>query len=267
MKAAIISDVHGNSPALEAVLSDIDVAGTPKLYVLGDVANGFNPKRCLELLYNRIDCQCIKGNAEHYFCTQDFSKYTRTKDHKFKWKVKKGARVRAEIGLELFVFMCSWPEFLHKGDAYFLHDSPWDRRLVQVEGSDLLPEFRDFAYHGRGALPWMDSEEMQEADSFIEEHQVRALFCGHTHIPFIQKLESGIMVNTGSVGMPLDQDSRASWIAWQDDDQFDIRRVEYDVDHSVRLYVSNTVGLDTSKKSVELFRRTLLEGLHRNDLS
>jgi predicted phosphodiesterase len=266
MKAAIISDIHGNSPALEAVLADIDKGKSEQLYVLGDTAVGVDPKRCLALLNERSNCRCIKGNLEHYICVQDYSRYTRTKDHRFERKVQLGSQVRAEVGPELFGFVCGWPDYLHEGNAYFLHDSPWDRRMAESEGVDLPPDLRDFAYHGRGAHPGMESKDSQEAEDFIRDYQVRTLFCGHTHFPFIHRLKSGSMVNCGSVGQPLDKDPRASWIAWESEEHFVIHRVEYDIEKTVRLLVAGSGDSVADKAWTDLFRRALLVGDHPNEL-
>ena len=259
MKAAIISDIHGNSPALEAVLGDINTAKPEKLYVLGDVAHGVDPKSCLVLLYERNNCRCIKGNIEHYICTQDYSRYTRLRDHEFEGKLRLSAQVRAEIGPHLFAFVCGWPDYLHESDAYFLHDSPRDRRLVQEEGADLPRDLRDFAYHGRGVHRKMSEDDAQEIDVFLQINRVLTLFCGHTHVPFIRKLSHGTLVNCGSVGQPFGGDPRAAWIAQEDDGSCSIRRVEYDIEKTVALQRG-------SEEEVRLFRLGLKLGDHPNEI-
>ena len=136
--------------------------------------------------------------------------------------------------------------------------------MVEVEGADLPPELREFAYHARGAHPSMDSHDAQAADDFLREHQVRILFCGHTHVPFIKKLQSGRLVNCGSVGQPLDKDPRASWIEWESEEHFVIHRVEFDIEKAVRLLAANTGGLNND--GVVLYKRALLAGEHPNEL-
>ena len=65
---AILSDCHGNSPALHAVLEDVDRRGFRNILFLGDAVNGVDPAACLELLRER-EVRCIRGNAEECVCT------------------------------------------------------------------------------------------------------------------------------------------------------------------------------------------------------
>lgn len=140
-----------------------------------------------------------------------------------------------------------------------MHGAPWDRRLAQEAGSDLPPELRDFAYHGRGVYPEMSEEEAREIDEFLRGNRVSTLFCGHTHLPFIRELSHDRLVNCGSVGQPFGRDPRAVWIAWEDDGSCSIHRVEYDIEKTVALHR----GLE---EEVRLFRLGLELGDHPNEI-
>lgn len=260
MKAAIISDIHGNSPALEAVLDSIGKEIPETIYVLGDVAHGVDLKRCLQLIYDLPNRRCIKGNVEQYICVQDLSGWNRPKDGSYRFGIEWKRRVMESAGRELFDFVCAWPDFLCENDVYFMHDAPWDRRLAQEQGPDLPPELRELAYHGGGVLPQMSEEDAQEIDNFLRENRVSTLFCGHTHLPFVRELPHGRVVNCGSVGQPFGRDPRAVWVAWQDDGSCAIRRVQYDIEKTVALHRG-------SAEQVRLFRLGLELGDHPNEIT
>jgi predicted phosphodiesterase len=66
MRIAVLADVHGNAPALRAVLAEIDEAGVDAIVVAGDVVGGPQPREALELLVVRPEpVTWIAGNAEH----------------------------------------------------------------------------------------------------------------------------------------------------------------------------------------------------------
>ena len=74
--SAFFSDVHGNVPALQAVLADIEAAGCSRVFFLGDLINGVDPHGCVQLLRTwsatrSISLTCLKGNAEAYLTTPD----------------------------------------------------------------------------------------------------------------------------------------------------------------------------------------------------
>ena len=75
-QVALLSDVHGNSPALQAVLNDIRSQGCTKVFMLGDIINGVDPHGCIQLLQewcetNAAELTCLKGNGEEYLLTPD----------------------------------------------------------------------------------------------------------------------------------------------------------------------------------------------------
>lgn len=75
-KIALLSDIHGNSPALQAVLADMQNQGCTQVFMLGDIINGVDPHGCIQLLRewcakNNAELTCIKGNGEEYLLTPD----------------------------------------------------------------------------------------------------------------------------------------------------------------------------------------------------
>ena len=67
MKAAIISDIHGNTPALIATLAAIDNYGPDLIYVLGDVVQGVDERGALLLLLDRANTRFLQGNVDYRF--------------------------------------------------------------------------------------------------------------------------------------------------------------------------------------------------------
>lgn len=68
MKIAIFSDIHGNLPALEAIIDDMKISNIESIYCLGDtIGIGPYPKECLDLIRNNKSINCILGNHEDYY--------------------------------------------------------------------------------------------------------------------------------------------------------------------------------------------------------
>ena len=75
-RVALLSDIHGNSPALKAVLEDIRDQGCSQVFMLGDLINGVDPHGCVQILREwkeagDIELTCLKGNGEAYLLTPD----------------------------------------------------------------------------------------------------------------------------------------------------------------------------------------------------
>ena len=74
IRTAVLSDIHGNSPALQTVLADVDREGCARLFFLGDIVNGADPHGCIALLraWDQRDgreLNCIQGNTEAFTLT------------------------------------------------------------------------------------------------------------------------------------------------------------------------------------------------------
>jgi hypothetical protein len=72
---ALISDIHGNAPALQAVLDDIHQCACQQIFVLGDIINGIDPSQCVDLLLAQPHLTGLKGNAEWYILTPDLAAF------------------------------------------------------------------------------------------------------------------------------------------------------------------------------------------------
>jgi predicted phosphodiesterase len=196
---ALLYDVHGNLPALEAVLADAGDAG--EFLLGGDYATaGAWPRETVERLRELDNATWIRGNADRWLVDR----------HDAPAPIDGiAARTADLLGEELAAELAELPETAEIGDTFYCHASP---------GSDM---------QSFGAEPGpLDSESLKGVSA------KRVVF-GHTHVQFQRTDSSGIeLLNPGSVGMPWDGDHRAAY-AVIDGDRVECRRVEYDWEASV----------------------------------
>ncbi len=223
MKLAVFSDIHGNMPALTAVLEDIRHFNPDVVVMNGDlVSRGPCSLDCLRLLQNDWpDMKLLTGNHETYVlrCVDEPANPdspTLDIDRFAEWAMRQlGGAVE-----EIRHWSDHWDQTDLAGGASFhiTHGS----RLGNRDGiSDRTPEE---ALHAK-----------------LGEH--RDLFVGsHTHRPLVKWFDERLVVNTGSVGQPMDGDPRASYGRfWLDgsDWKVEIRRVDYDKAQAERDFVDS----------------------------
>ncbi len=202
MRLAVLSDPHGNLPALEAVLGEVDHARPDAIWAAGDLV-GYNPwpNEVLSLLKDR-HVRAIRGNHDRAALSGNTIGFNDLAAAAIRWTriVLTPASVGYLKGLEDRMRVET-----AEGPIAMYHGSPRD----------------DDEY----VWPWAASEE------FVTVARARIVILGHTHIPMAFAFRSGLLVNPGSVGQPRDHDPRASW-ALLDTDRptFEIHRVRYDVE-------------------------------------
>jgi diadenosine tetraphosphatase ApaH/serine/threonine PP2A family protein phosphatase len=200
---AILYDVHGNRPALEAVLEDANGAGADRFLLGGDYsAFGAWPVQCVELLRELGDrATWIRGNWERWQANPGALPDSPVTQGAARW-------VCDQLGPELVADLAALPAQAIVGDTLFVHGSP----LSDIEpfGPEPDPESDDQAL--AGVL------------------QQRVVF-GHSHLQFSRRTPGGVeLVNPGSVGEPWDGDVRAAYALLDDDTTIMLRRVAYDVE-------------------------------------
>ncbi|AYA77595.1 YfcE family phosphodiesterase [Bacillus sp. Y1] len=218
MKLAFISDIHGNAIALDAVLEDIKEKHVDKVFVLGDICyRGPEPQRALDLV-RELDCEVIKGNADEW--------------------VVRGVQ-RGEVpdhALELMNKERDWiVSNLSHESVNYLRELP-SQLNFEVEG------VRIYAFHATpdslfDVVPPDVSDDKiieklitQEADLYIY---------AHIHKPYIRFISGKCIVNIGSVGLPFDGVSKASYCIVEinkDSIQTSNVRVSYDLQKVVDQY-------------------------------
>jgi predicted phosphodiesterase len=195
---ALIYDVHGNLPALEAVLEDAREAGAERFLLGGDYALfGAWPAETVARLRD-LDADWIRGNGE---------RWTANPSHAPDDPVVQGAIAasREALGEETVAELAALPESHTQGDCLFVHGSP---------SSDV-----------RSFLPDPAPDEPELLAGVTADR----LVFGHTHLQFRRRATRGIeLLNPGSVGMPFDGDPRAGYALIGDDGEIEARRVLYD---------------------------------------
>jgi diadenosine tetraphosphatase ApaH/serine/threonine PP2A family protein phosphatase len=193
---ALVYDVHGNLPALDAVLRD---AGDVDRFLLGgDYALfGPQPAETVEAL-RELDATWIRGNGE---------RWTAEPSEAPDDEVVQGAiaACRQALGEEVVGELAGLDEQVVRDGVRYCHGSP-------------VSDVRSF-------LPQPGDDE----DELLAGLSERRLVFGHTHLPFRRESAGGIeLVNPGSVGMPFDGDPRAAYAVVHDDGAVEHRRVAYD---------------------------------------
>ena len=217
MRIAVLSDIHGNLEALEAVLEDAERAGAGAIYSLGDIVGyGPSPVRCIEIVRSRAAISLI-GNHDAAVAGLEtlewFNEYAR--------RAVEWTRGRLDAG-----------QIDYLGSLLHIHRGP---DLLLAHASPVEPE-RWHYIHGLADLG--------EPFALFAE---RLCFVGHTHRPGIyavgrrreaercgsrRQLGKGLrhLVNAGSVGQPRDGDPRAAYALFDEErETVQLRRVPYEV--------------------------------------
>ncbi|MBI5106476.1 MAG: YfcE family phosphodiesterase [Solirubrobacterales bacterium] len=189
MRIAILADVHGNLPALEAVLRDVEAEGFDLVVSAGDVVSGPMPAACLERLAALGDrIRWVMGNADR-----------EALDGTDAW-------VHERLTPEQLAIVERFAPTVDLGEVLVCHGTPAsDEECVTL----LTPP------------------ERLERLLAGEEHPV--VVGGHVHHQFVQRAGRTQWVNAGSVGMPYEGAEGAFWVAILDDGTPDHRRSAYDV--------------------------------------
>lgn len=189
MRIALISDIHGNLPALEAVLADIRTAVVDEIICLGDIANvGPHPAECLDLVRS-LNCVTLQGNHELYLLgrIEDPGWQTCPTWSPVRW-------TQAQLSQTHLHYMANLPYDYTlpangRSGATFVHASPHSQ------------------YHG------FQAEMVDTAVAgLMDGLDNTTLFCAHTHRPLYRQWSQSWLVNIGSVGMPLDGTPEAKYI-------------------------------------------------------
>jgi putative phosphoesterase len=203
VRIAVLSDIHGNLPALEAVLAEVEVeAEAPDLIVLGgDVAAGPLPGETLDRLA-ALPARCVMGNADRALVEA----YDRGADPDAEedpiarldaWCARRLTREHRDR-------LAAYEPVVRAGGALFCHGSPRsDTEIITA----ITPEER--------LAPMFEG--VAEA----------VIVCGHTHHQFDRDVLGKRLINAGSVGMPYEDEAAAYWLLLGPDAE--LRRTDYDI--------------------------------------
>jgi putative phosphoesterase len=201
VRVAAISDIHGNLPALEAVLAEIDAEGVDEILVAGDTAHGPWPAEVVDLLVER-GARCVRGNADREVIERSdrFGPLA-------PWSADR-------LGEDRLAIVRGWPLAVELtieglGTVLVCHSTPASDDPIYTR---ITPD--------------------AEMAGIFGSVDAAVVVCGHTHMQYDRTLTSGLrLVNAGSVGMPYEGAPGAYWALLGPDVEF--RTTRYDVEGTV----------------------------------
>ena len=191
MRVAALYDIHGNLPALEAVLQDIRQAGVDLIVVGGDVLPGPMPGESLACLRTLdIPTLFIQGNGDREVLAHKAGEQTAVVPEQFREVMR---WVAGQLSPQHERWLASWPPTLRVeipglGEVLFCHATP--RNDVEIFSSRTPADRLEPIFEGLGAS---------------------LVVCGHTHMQFDRTIGTVRVVNAGSVGMPFGEPG-AYWL-------------------------------------------------------
>ena len=216
MKIAFISDIHGNATALESVLMDISNRNVDKIVVLGDLCfRGTEPRRSLELVRS-LNTDVIKGNADEWVVRG--IKEGEVPNAAIEMMNQERDWTFAQLDHEMITYLENLPEELNLEyggmKIHVFHATPTS--LFDV------------------VEPHADNEVIQR--SIIDKNNSDLYVYGHIHKPYIRYVNGKCIINTGSVGLPLDglNDSSYAIVEIQKEGiQSSIVRTKYNIGQTI----------------------------------
>lgn len=228
MKRALISDIHANLEALEAVLGDIRGRGIKEIYCLGDmVGYGPNPNECVDLVI--ANCQVsILGNHDQavLFDPENFNPLALQAAYWTRSELESGSGGSRAVA-KRWDFIGELPRLKDEGEFLFVHGSPRDPTNEYVFPEDvyntrkmesLFAKVKGYCFQGHTHLPGV----FTERGEFFSPSEI-----GHVY----QLTGPKVLINVGSVGQPRDGDNRACYTII-DGDQVTFVRVTYPFDQT-----------------------------------
>jgi len=215
MKILIISDIHANWHALQAVLAK---EGYDALVFLGDVVDfGPDPKNCVNFL--------IKSSKARFWGVRG--------DHDHALAFGTGSNCSEELK-QISSISNEWGEcFLTGEEVGFLRRLPLDRDF-SIDGIDFELAHGSDPYSCVFYYMAGDDEPDTGLPQCCRDGEKRKfILTGHSHKPFVKKMGNITVLNPGSVGQPRDHDPRASYGVIENG-QASIRRVGYDIEKTVK---------------------------------
>jgi predicted phosphodiesterase len=234
MRLAILSDIHSNLPALEAVLADVEGAGVGELWCLGDVVGyGAQPDECASLVAERC-ALCLVGNHDLAVLGDlDISSFSPAAAAAVRW-------TQQNAKPETVDFLRGLDPADETRDVALYHASPRDPVWEYVLWPDQAAECIaiqaarvSLIGHSHVALFFVMGEDRRRprGTSIDVEHAARGAQAGAG--TRLDLSEGRWLVNPGSVGQPRDGDPRAAWLELDTDAwEATYHRVEYEIDRA-----------------------------------
>jgi putative phosphoesterase len=225
MRILLVSDIHANRPALEAIREQFDVC-----FCLGDLVDyGVEPAPCIEWVRTHAT-HSIRGNHDH--------------------GVAQGVRTRGVGGFRYLTGMSRLltARRISSEQRRYLGSLPISR-MVTLDG------VRYLLVHATPRDP-MDEYGSPDPDFWarrLENVPADVICVGHTHIPFTLEVGNQRVINPGSVGLPRDGDPRAGY-AIIEDGQVTLKRIDYPIDEAVASVQASPLPTQARRLLEHLYR-------------
>ncbi len=213
MRLMIISDIHANLTALEAVFRDLKHNFGTVDYILcaGDLVGlGPYPNETINALKNLKNFISVKGSIDQAVVDEKFKGFDGMEIESIKWTRK----VLTDDNIDFLDFLDDYKAIKIQGFKIFLvHGSPEN--------------------HLNGRISKLES--LEKMEKYFQDTGADIIVCGQTHIPFVKELYGKYIINAGSVGLPKDENPRACYVFVDlENMEINFRRVSYDVDSLAR---------------------------------
>jgi putative phosphoesterase len=198
MRVAALYDVHGNLPALEAVLAEVDREGVDAIVIGGDIASGPpQPGEVVELVRSLPNAHCIRGNADRLF-DEEFAG-----DEGLAWLLER-------LDDEQARWLASLPFSVTLDDTLYVHATPLDDTTIVTE---------------------LTTDE--KLAGLLRDVKQPRVVAGHTHMQLERRVGDRLFVNAGSVGWPYEGRAGAYWAIL--DEGVELRYTDYDRERAAEL--------------------------------
>ena len=220
MAIAVISDIHGNVPALEAVIEDLRHLQVDEVLVCGDLVGRGPQGHAVVRRIAELGWRCLKGNHEDFL-----------------------ERIRCSKLRETDLLPSTWPALQWMAKDLTVADDAFIEALPMTLEPESATGMRLF--HGspqsfsRGIGSWTVDAELR---SHWESADAQLLVCAHTHRTMERTVADGSVVNVGSVGLPFNGDTRSQYAVFSPSRgrwEVSFRRIDYDRDGFKRIFDSS----------------------------
>lgn len=211
MRVAVLADIHGNLPALEAVMEDIQRQAPDYVVAAGDLAmRGSHPAESVDLLVERCDA-LLMGNTDAYLANLYLAGAYREADH---WKTELLQWTRDQLGPARLATLATMP---------------FSVRYSPRRGQDLFVCHANPRNLEESLEPTLDEGAVRR---MLQHLDATAMAFGHLHFPYRRRIGKLVIADVASAGIPRDGDLRPAWglFTWTPRGwRVQIRRVRYAV--------------------------------------
>jgi putative phosphoesterase len=221
MRIAVISDVHGNLTALEAVLVDLKETSPDAVYSGGDLAtHGHRPSEVIDRI-RELQWPGVYGNTDEMLWRPECYAHV----------VEQAPKLRPLLQVLFDILAPATRQLIGNERLEWMRELP---RIWRTQSIALVHATPDDLW--KAPMPDAPDDELRDA---YERLDAPLVAYGHIHRGFIRPVDHLIVANAGSVGLPYDGDRRASYLLI-DNGVPSLRRVEYDVEEEIRSLVASS---------------------------